>query len=435
MNTHIAEQPQLEMICRTNNPPYIDCMVDERLVYFDHQSTTPVDRRVVDAMLPYFTEYYGNPSSHIHKQGVAAGQALDKAREQVASLIHAQPEEVIFTSGATESNNLAIKGYLAANSGKGKHIVASAIEHFSVLNQLQTLKRQGYDVTFVGCDRYGMIDPLAVRKAMRDDTVLVTVQTASSEIGTIQKIDNIGQFTRKLGVCFHTDAAPAAGNIPIDVEALSVDSMSMSGHNMYGPKGVGALYLRRGNILKCQLDGGMQEFGYRSGTENLPGIVGMGRACELAAEEMLLRIEHMKNLQIKLWEWLEKNVEFLEFTGHPMYRIPGHVSFWIKYIEGESLLLMLNMKGVMCASGSACASNLRGENEEDLVTSHVLTAVGVPAELCSGSLTVTMGKDNTEDDVDYMISVMPDIIEKLLAMSPLYSDKLRGSDPYSNDRK
>jgi cysteine desulfurase len=406
-------------------------MAADREIYFDHQSTTPVDKRVVEAMLPYFSEFYGNTSSHIHKQAVAAGQALDKAREQVASLINAESDDVIFTSGATESNNLAIKGFLQANRHKGRHIVASSIEHFSVLGQFNALRRDGYEITLVGCDKYGMVDPMAVRKAIRADTAMVIVQSASSEIGTVQKIGDIGRIASEMGVFFHTDAAAAGGNIPIDVRLLGVDSMTLSSHNMYGPKGVGTLYVRSGNLLSCQLDGGMQEMGYRSGTENLPGIVGMGKACEIAIDEMPSRIKHLKNLQIKLWDWLDKNVEFLEFTGHPMYRLPGHVSFWIRYIEGESLLLMLNMKGVMCASGSACASNLRGKDEEDLVTSHVLTAVGVPAELCSGSLTVSMGKDNSEEEVDYMISVMPEIIEKLLAMSPLYADKLQGKDPYS----
>ncbi|MBU1471825.1 MAG: cysteine desulfurase [candidate division Zixibacteria bacterium] len=407
-------------------------MTDNRMIYFDHQSTTPVDKRVLEAMMPYFSELYGNPSSHVHKQGVAAGEALDNAREKVAGLIHSEPEEIIFTSSATESNNLAVKGFLQANQGKGKHIVASSVEHYSILNQFPALRESGYEVTFVGCDKYGMVDPMAVRKAMRDDTALITIQTASSEIGTIQKIADIGRFTRKRGVFFHSDAAIAAGNIPIDVEILGVDAMTCSAHNMYGPKGVGALYVRNGNLIKCQIEGGMQEFGMRSGTENLPGIVGMGKACELAVEEMTTRIDHLKNLQIKLWDWLEKNVEFLEFTGHPMYRIPGHVSFWIKYIEGESLLLMLNIKGVMCASGSACSSNLRGEDEEDLAASHVLTAIGVPVEYCSGSLTVSMGKDNTVEEVDHLISALPEVIARLLAMSPLYSDKLKGKDPYAD---
>jgi cysteine desulfurase len=406
-------------------------MNTERSIYFDHQSTTPVDSRVLDTMLPYFSEFYGNPSSFIHKQGVVAGEALDKAREQVAALIKSKSDEIIFTSSATESNNLAVKGYLRANADKGRHIVASAIEHYSILNQFPVLKESGYKITFVGCDNYGIVDPEAVREALRDDTVMITVQAANSEIGTLQNISDIGEVAGERGVFFHSDAAIAGGNIPIDIEALPVDSLTLSAHNMYGPKGAGALYIRSGHRLKCQLDGGMQEFGLRSGTENLPGIVGMGKACELASQEMQARAEHLGKLQSRLWKWLNSNIEYLEFTGHPTNRLPGHVSFWIKYIEGESLLLMLNMKGVMCASGSACSSNLRGEDEEDLAASHVLTAVGVPAEFCSGSLTVSMGKDNTEDEVDYMISVLPDTIETLLAMSPLYADRLKGRDPYS----
>jgi cysteine desulfurase len=259
-----------------------------------------------------------------------------------------------------------VKGYLQANADKGRHIVASAIEHYSILNQFPALRESGYEIIFVACDNYGMVDPEAVKKALRDDTAMIIVQTASSEIGTIQNIADIGKLAGERGIFFHSDAAIAGGNVPIDVGALPVDSLTLSAHNMYGPKGVGALYLRSGHRLKCQLDGGMQEFGLRSGTENLPGIVGMGKACELAAEEMQARAEHLGKLQSRLWNWLDSNIEYLEFTGHQTNRLPGHVSFWIKYIEGESLLLMLNMKGVMCASGSACSSNLRGEDEDDL---------------------------------------------------------------------
>jgi cysteine desulfurase len=402
-----------------------------RMIYFDHQSTTPVDPRVVEAMLPYFSGTYGNPSSHIHAQGVAAGEALDNARLSVASSIGAKPEEVILTSGATEANNLAIKGFVEANADRGKHIIASAIEHYSVLAPLRSLQSRGFEVTYVGCDEYGMVDPVDVGRALKKNTAMITLQATNPEIGTIQRIQDIALFARKHGVFFHTDAAAASGIVPIDVDVLGVDSLTLSSHNMYGPKGVGALYLRTGNRLSCQIEGGMQESGYRSGTENLPGIVGMAKACDLAKAEASTRIELLKNLQIRLWDWLANNVEYLEFTGHPMYRIPGHVSFWVKFIEGESLLLMLNMKGIMCSSGSACSSNLRGHDEEDLAASHVLTAVGVPAEFCSGSLTVSMGKDNTEEEVDYMISALPSIIERLLAMSPLYADKLKGKDPYS----
>jgi len=406
-------------------------MADNMNIFFDHQSTTPVDQRVVDEMLPYFTEEYGNPSSFIHKKGVAANEALDNARQKVADLINSKPEELIFTSGATESNNLALKGFLHANPDAGKHIIASPIEHFSIINQFPDIKNAGYEITTVGCDEYGMVDPDDVKKLIRDDTAMIIVQAASSEIGTIQNIRNIARVAKDHEIFFHTDAAIAGGNIPIDITHLGCDSLTLSAHNMYGPKGVGALYIRPGFRIKPLIVGGNQELGLRSGTENLPGIVGFGKAAELAKAEMDDRIKNLKKLQIKLWDWLDSNVEHLNFTGHPVYRLPGHVSFWVKYIEGESFLLMLNMKGIMCASGSACSSNLRGEDEEDLVTSHVLSAVGVPAELCSGSLTVSLGKDNTEQEVDHMISVMPEVVEKLLMMSPLYADKLQGRDPYS----
>ncbi len=406
-------------------------MAEDRNIFFDHQSTTPVDKRVVEEMLPYFTEDYGNPSSFIHRKGVAANEALDNAHQRVADLINSKPEEVVFTSGATESNNLAIRGYLRANPDLGRHIIVSPIEHFSIIHQFPELREAGYEIATVGCDEHGMVDPDDVKRLVRDDTVMIILQAASSEIGTIQNVRDIARIAKERKIFLHTDAAIAGGNIPIDVTRLGCDSMSLSAHNMYGPKGAGALYLRTGYQIKPLFVGGNQEFGLRSGTENLPGIVGFGKAAELAKTEMNDRIAHLKKLQIKLWDWLEANVEHLNFTGHPVYRIPGHVSFWVKYIEGESFLLMLNMKGIMCASGSACSSNLRGEDEEDLVTSHVLSAVGVPAELCSGSLTVSFGKDNTEEELDYMISVMPEVVEKLLMMSPLYADKLQGKDPYS----
>jgi len=406
-------------------------MDNEWNIYFDHQATTPVDARVFEAMKPYFTEKYGNPSSHIHKQGVIANDALDKARVQVAGLIESEAEEIIFTSGATEANNLAIRGYLNVNSDKGKHIIISEIEHYSIINLALKLKNEGYETTVIKVDNYGLVDPRKVGEAIRENTALISINLASSEIGTIQPIAEIAAIAREHGIFMHTDGAIGVGNIPVDIGKLGVDALTMSAHNYYGPKGVGSLYLRKGVRFTSLFEGGFQESGYRSGTENLPGIVGMGLASELARNEMGERTSHLKALGTRLWQGLEKQIEYLSFTGHPEQRLPGHVSFWIKYIEGESLLLMLNIKGIMAASGSACSSNLRGQDEEDLAASHVLTAIGVPAEFCSGSLTISMGKDNTEKEVDYLLEVMPEVVEKLLMMSPLYADRLRGKDPYS----
>ncbi len=405
-------------------------MDSEINIYFDHQATTPVDPRVFEAMKPFFMEKFGNPSSHIHKQGVRANDALDNARNQAAELINSSPEEIIFTSGATESNNLAIRGYLRANPEKGKHIIISGIEHYSILNLALKLKGEGYEVTTIGVGEGGLIDPQKIADAIRDNTVLVSVNLANSEIGTIQPIKEIARVSREHNIFFHSDGAIAVGNIPVDVNDLGIDALTISAHNYYGPKGVGALYLRNGRNLAPLFEGGFQERGLRSGTENVPGIVGMGAASALAKVEMPERIRHLQNLGKMLWSGLEQKVEYLYFTGHPEKRLPGHVSFWIKYIEGESLLLMLNIKGVMAASGSACSSNLRGEDEHDLAASHVLTAIGVPAEFCSGSLTLSLGKDNTEEEVRYLLDIIPGVVEKLLMMSPLYADKLRGHDPY-----
>jgi cysteine desulfurase len=405
-------------------------MDSDKNIYFDHQATTPVDPRVFEAMKPYFIEKFGNPSSHIHKQGVRANDALDQARGEVADLINSSQEEIIFTSGATEANNLAIRGYLKANPEKGKHIIISAIEHYSVLNLAVKLKEEGYEVTPINVGEGGLIDPQKVADAIRDDTALVSINLANSEIGTIQSIKEISRITRERYVFFHTDGAIAVGNIPVDVDDLGIDALTISAHNYYGPKGIGALYLRRGNNIAPLFEGGFQEYGLRSGTENVPGIVGMGMASVLAKDEMPERMKHLRNLGKMIWKGLEQKVEHLYFTGHPEKRLPGHVSFWIKYIEGESLLLMLNIKGIMAASGSACSSNLRGEDEHDLAASHVLTAIGVPAEYCSGSLTLSLGKDNSEEEVRYLLDIMPGIVERLLMMSPLYADKLRGKDPY-----
>lgn len=391
-------------------------------VFFDHISTTPVDPRVLDAMLPYFSEKYGNPASHIHDQGQAALRTLDAARATVSQLIHAQPAEIVFTSGATEANNLALKGAALAGSKKGRHLVVSEVEHFSVLNALLPLRAAGYEATVVHVDRDGRVDPEDVRKAIRPDTLLVSVMHANAEIGTIQPVAEIGRIARERGVLFHTDATASAGHIPLDVDAIGADLVTLSAHNFYGPKGVGALYVRKGTRLDSLLDGGFQEGGYRAGTENVPGIVGMAKAAEIAMVESAGWAERLSPLGRQLWDGLAASIPLLHFTGHPTERLPGHVSFWVEHAEGESLLLLLNMQGVMAASGSACSSNLRGHDEEDLVASTVLKAIGVPSDICTGSVTFSLGKDNSAAEVVHVLSVLPTIVSRLREMSPTWLD-------------
>lgn len=391
-------------------------------IFFDHISTTPIDPRVLEAMMPYFTERYGNPSSHIHDQGQQALKAIDAARAEVAGLVNAKPEAIVFTSGATEANNLAIKGAAEAWGKKGKHLVASEVEHFSVLNALLPLRNRGYEVTAVKADSDGKVDPDDVRKAIRTDTVLVSVMHANSEIGTIEPIEEIGRIAREREVLFHTDATASAGHIPLDVTAAGADLVTLSAHNFYGPKGTGALVVREGVRLESQIDGGFQEMGYRAGTENVPGIVGMGKAAKIASEEMGEWSFRLRRLEKRLRDGIASSVEHLHFTGHPTDRLPGHVSFWVEYAEGESLLLFLALHGVMAASGSACSSNLKGRDEEDLVASHVLRAIGVPSDICTGSITFSMGKESTDQDVDQVLSVLPGIVRRLWEMSPTYLD-------------
>jgi cysteine desulfurase len=395
------------------------------VIFFDHISTTPTDPRVVEAMRPYFTEAYGNPSSLIHGMGIQADEGVQAARRQVARMLKSDPEEVIFTSGGTESNNLALKGLASAYGQRGKHLVLSEIEHFSVLNPALTLQKQGWEVTRVPVNPCGRVEPDEVEKVLRKDTSLVAVMLANSEIGTIQPIAEIAKLTKDHNALFFVDGVAGAGNIPVDVRSLGVDALSLSAHNFYGPKGVGVLFLRKELALDPLLEGGFQERGYRSGTENVPGIVGMGKAAELAIEEMPQRGECLRSLQKRLWEGLERGIEHLHFTGHPRDRLPGHVSFWVEFAEGESLLLFLTQHDVMAASGSACSSNLKGRDEGDLVISHVLKAVGVPTDICQGSITFSLGKENTSEEVDFVLDILPKIVERLWAMSPMYADYLK----------
>jgi cysteine desulfurase len=346
---------------------------------------------------------------------------MEAARAQVADFIGAQTDEVVFTSSGTESNNLAIKGFLSNSANKGKHIIISEIEHFSVDTVVTKMINDGYEITKLKVDKGGLINPADLEKAIKDDTVLVSIQYVNPEIGAIQYTEELGAICKAKGVTFHVDAVAAAGFVEIDVNKLNCDMLSIAAQNFYGPKGAAALYIREGVKVKGLMDGGFQERGYRSGTENVPAIVGMGEAAAIAKAEMPEYLPKLEAMQKKLWDGLGEMFDFLHFTGHNSRRRPGHVSFWIEYIEGESLLMWLSLKGFACASGSACSSNILAEDEEDLVASSVLTAVGVPTDICAGSLGMSMSRYNTEEDIDKVLEVMPETVQRLCEMSPMYN--------------
>jgi cysteine desulfurase len=386
-------------------------------VYLDHYAATPVLPEVVEEMKPYFSEKFGNPSS-LHGWGDEARKAVEEARVKVATLINAEPEEVIFTSGGTEANNLAVKGIAWAARKKGNHVVVSAVEHFSVLHAARTLEKFGMEVTEVPVDSYGMVEPGAVGEAITADTVLVSVMAANGEIGTIQPVGEIAKVASEKGVPFHSDAVAAAGYIPLDVKALGVDALSIASDLLYGPKGVGALWVKKGRRLMALLDGGVQEGGRRGGTENVPGIVGMGKAAELAARDLDSRAEYLRGMSSELLKWLPESIPRLGVTGHMEKRLPWNASFVVEFIEGEGMLLFLDQKGIAVSSGSACTSRaLKG--------SHVLTACNIPAEVAQGSLLFSFGLDNKPEDVDYVIETLPPIVERLRQMSPLYDKFLK----------
>ncbi len=364
-------------------------------------------------MIPYLGEVFGNPSS-LHDWGDAAREAMEIARTQVAQLIGASAEEIIFTSSGTESNNFAIKGLALAQQNKGRHVVVSAIEHFSVLHSARTLEKWGFELSLVPVDRYGVVDPEDVRKSLRKDTVLVSVMHANGELGTIEPIREIAKITRENKVAFHTDAVATAGTIPVDVKELGVDALSLAGNQFYGPKGVGTLWVRKGVRIMPLLDGGVQEGGRRAGTEDVPAIVGLGKAAELAKANMTARIKHLTQLRDQLLTELPAKIDHVVVTGHPQNRLPGNASFCVEFIEGESMLMLLNSKGVAVSSGSACTSRA-------LKASHVLMAMGIPHELAQGSLLFSFGIDNTPEDADYVLEVLPTIADRLRQMSPLYS--------------
>ena len=386
--------------------------------YLDNAATTQILPQVLEAMLPYFRDAYGNPQS-LHDWGDQAREALDDARSKVAALIGAQPEEIIFTGSGTEANNFAIKGLALAHQSQGKHVVISAIEHFSVLHSAKTLERWGFEITQIPIDKHGLVDPEVLGKSIREDTVLVSIMHANGEVGTIQPIAEIAKVMKKTGALFHTDAVATAGSIPVDVRELGVDALSLTPNQFYGPKGIGALWLKKGVRIMPFLDGGVQEGGRRAGTENVPAIVGLGKAAELAKEEMTTRIAHLSTLRDRLIEGLLSRIENAILTGHPTQRLPGNASFCIEFIEGESMLMLLSHQGIAASSGSACTSRA-------LKASHVLTAMGVPAEIAQGSLLFSLGLENTEEDIDYVLEALPPIVDRLRQMSPLYSKFIKG---------
>ncbi len=403
-------------------------MKKDRFVFFDNINTTFPDPMVVEVVDKVLTSRLGNPSSHVHSAGISAGRVIDEAREKVSALINASPESIIFTSGATESNNLAITGFLKANSGY--QLAVSMIEHFSIINQFRLLQKEGIPAFLIDIEKNGSIDLNSLEEIVRKKQTLVSISYANPEIGTIQDFKSISEICSRHGAILHCDCTAAAGLLEIDVAGMGIDLLTLSAHNMYGPTGVGALYVGTKINISPLFAGGNQEDGKRPGTENIPGIAGMGEACRMARENIGKWQKNLTALGKKLWQGLADSISFIHLTGHPEKRLPGHVSFWVEHVEGESLLLLLNMNGVMASSGSACSSNLKGKDESELVASHVLTAVGVPTDICAGSITFSLGKYNTEEEVDYVVSIMPGIVKKLLAMSPSYEDYKKGEESF-----
>ncbi len=384
------------------------------VIYMDNAATTSTRPEVVQAMLPYFTEHYGNASS-IHSVGRDARRAIEKAREQVAKAIGANKDEIYFTAGGTESDNWAIKGAAHAQAKKGKHIITSQVEHHAVLHTCAALEKQGYTVTYLPVDRDGLVHVEDVAAAITPETTLITIMAANNEIGTIQPIAAIGALAKEKGILFHTDAVQAIGAMPIDVHAMHIDMLSLSGHKFHGPKGIGALYIRKGVRVQNFIDGGAQERNRRAGTENLPAIVGMGEAIALATADIAARSQRITALRDKLIDGILADIAFTRLNGSRTHRLPNNVNVSIQFVEGEALLLRLDLAGVAASSGSACTSG-------SLDPSHVLLAIGLPHEVAHGSLRLSLGDDTTEADVDGVLKVLPGIVRTLRDMSPMYQD-------------
>ena len=395
-----------------------------RKCYFDHAATDPLYPAVLEVMMPYLKEEFGNALS-VYDLGTKARNAIENARQEVASLINAKPSGIIFTSGGVEANNTALRGIALANQSKGKHIIVSKAEHHSILNSARFLEKSGFVATYLPVNKYGLVDPAAVESAITKETVLISVTHASREIGTIEPIKEISAIAKKRNIVFHTDAVSTTGNIPVDVNELGVDLLSMTAHQFYGPKGIGALYVREGLRMAPLIYGGIQEGGRRAGTENVAAIAGMGKAAALAQSEITSRMEHCRNMRDRLIDGVLK-IPKVYLTGHPENRLPHHASFVVEYIEGEAMLLMLSMKGIYAASGSACSSKA-------LKSSPVLMSLGISSALAQGSIVFTLGTDNSVEDVDYFLNEFPVIIKRLREMSPFakgWGDEDQGEKCY-----
>ncbi len=380
-------------------------------IYMDHSATTPVAPEVLEAMLPYFSEKFGNASS-LHSFGIEARQALEASREKVAKLLGANPEEIIFTSGGTESDNLALKGIAYRNREIGSHIITSCIEHPAILETCRKLEKDGFDVTYLPVTSDGFVDLAALESAIRKDTILISIMHANNEIGTIQPLEEIGRLAAKKDIYFHTDAVQSLGKIPTDVNALGVDLLSLSAHKLYGPKGVGALYIRKGTRLNSIIQGGGHERGLRSGTENVAGVVGLARAADLARETMIQEAERLAKLRDRLARLVLAKVKDAWINGSMKKRLPGNLNFGFRYVEGESLLLFLDSKGIGVSTGSACSS-------KKLEPSHVLLSLGLKPEECHGSLRISMGRSNTQDEVDFVAECIVEAVERFRSISAL----------------
>ena len=384
----------------------------DRLIYLDHAATTPVKPEVLEAMLPYFSQKFGNASS-IYTLGRESKKAIEEARDRTAAALGAQSKEIFFTGSGTEADNWAIKGVAYANRQKGNHIITTAIEHHAILHTCQYLESDGFEVTYLPVDENGLVTPDAVKAAIKPGTILITVMFANNEIGTIQPISEIGKVAREKGVYFHTDAVQAVGNVRINVEEMNIDLLSLSAHKFYGPKGIGALYIRKGTKITSFLHGGAQERGRRASTENVAAVVGLGKAIEMASKNVDEYNKKLLALRDHAIEEIQKNIPFVRLNGDRNSRLPGNVNFSFEFIEGESLLLMLDMKGIAASSGSACTSG-------SLDPSHVLLAIGLPHEIAHGSLRLTFGEENTREELDYVLETLPAIVQRLREMSPLY---------------